>query len=264
MKKILIAIPHYGSSNRKWLYKCLSEYNKFKNYSIDVHLYTTDNFDIPIFENLSIYNSSYDSSIGQMLVHEHKLWFNELKNDYDYYIYCEDDVFITSDVFESYVDIQSKLKSPFACGLMRYEFKDENGYKFLFDQHPVHSVHRGGNKIIKENYIIKDESYFEVYNIHQGCYILNRELLNRVIDSGHYLDRVGYYAGHPLEGAASDVYYKCGIIKLIPRNRVNELLVHHLPNKYVNMLPEIYTEDTTPNEIKISLTQTEMAPTYVL
>lgn len=263
MNKILLAIPHYGTNNRKYLISCLEQYNKFQNCKITVHIYSTEEFDVKQFTNLEIFFAIFPKSIGHMLVHQHKPWFVELRNQYDYYIYCEDDVFITNQHFENFIKYQSNLPDPFACGFLRYEYKPDSNYKYLFDQHPVHSIHRGGQTIIKSNYIINNESYFEVYNIHQGCYILTRSLLNRAIDSGRYLEQTNYYAGHPLEGAASDVYYKCGIIKVIPRKHVSNLLIHHLPNKYVNMLPDIYTEDTTPDDIKISIIDLHLKPIHV-
>jgi hypothetical protein len=63
-----------------------------------------------------------------------------------------------------------------------------------------------------------------------------------------------------LESAASDVYFNCGIIKVYPRNRVSELLVHHLPDKYVKMLPDVYTEEATPDDTKLMSLQKEMRP----
>ena len=263
MNKILLAIPHYGSTNRKYLLNCLREYNSFRDCQIVVHIYSTEEFNVSEFSNLTVYFSEFDSSIGQMLVHQHKPWFFELKDQFDYFIYCEDDVFITEWNFQTYIKEQKNLPTPFACGFLRYEHKPNKAYKFLFDQHPVHSIHRRGKEVIKNNYIINQNSYFEVYNIHQGCYILTKDLLDIAIKSGKYLDRQDYYAGHPLEGAASDVYYKCNITKVIPRLNISNLVVHHLPNKYVNMLPDIYTEETTPDDKKLEMMQIEKTPIYV-
>jgi hypothetical protein len=261
--KVLLAIPHYGSNNRQHLLTCLREYNSYKECEITVHIYATEEFDVSEFKNLNIFFAIFPKDIGQMLVHQHKPWFVELRNQFDYFFYCEDDILVPYVVFQTYLKIQKTLPSPYACGFLRYEHKPNNNYKFLFDQHPVHSVHRGGTTIIKSNYIINGEDYFEVYNIHQGCYLLTQELLNLAINKNTYLDQSGYYAGHPLEGAASDVYFKCGITKVIPRSEVSNLIVRHLPDKYVNMLPDIYTELTTPDDVTISTTQKDLNPVYV-
>ena len=264
IKTILVAIAHYGSNNREYLEKCLREYQAyFPEYVVTVYLYLTEMIDVKEYPGLKIYVTIYKPEIGKMLVVQHKQMFHELRGLYDYYIYCEDDVAISLTKFNSYASIQNELPVPYVCGFLRYEYKDGNPYRFLFDQHPIHSCHRGGTTVIKSNYIIKNEPYFEVYNFHQGCYVLTRKLLQHAIDSGKYLEQDNYYVGSPLEGAASDVFYKCGIVKVIPRNRVDKLLVPHLPNKYVKMLPDIYTENTTPNEVVISQLQTELEPVYV-
>jgi hypothetical protein len=264
MKSILVAIAHYGSNNREYLEKCLHEWQcYYPDYSVHVCLYLTEMIDVKDFPGLTIYVKLYKPEIGKMLVVQHKQLFHDLRNQYDYFVYCEDDVAISLNKFKAFESVQENLPVPYVCGFFRYEYKDGNGYKFLFDQHPIHSCHRGGTTIIKSNYIIKNESYFEVYNFHQGCYVLTKKLLQHAIDSGKYLEQDNYYVGSPLEGAASDVFYKCGIVKVLPRNRVSELLVPHMPNKYVRMLPDIYTEQSTPDDIKISEWQMDIEPIYV-
>ena len=171
---------------------------------------------------------------------------------FDYYIYCEDDVLITKENFETFVNVQKNLPPPYVCGFLRYELKDGDDYKYLIDCHPAHSCHRGGGKkIIKDNYTINGKSYFEPYNIHQGSHILANYVLEAVsLGKNSYFKKESHYAG-VLEGAASDVYLDCGLIKVIPRDDVSKLLTHHLPNKYVKMLPDIYIKDTTPDDRKI-------------
>jgi hypothetical protein len=263
MKKVLLAVAHYGSSNRARFLQCFKEYCSFQKYEITAHLFLTEDFNCDEFRNIDIIKHIYAPSVGQMLVQKHKQTFVEERRNFDYYLYCEDDVFITENNVDTYVTIQSVLPSPFSCGFLRYEYKGDNPYKFLFDNHPVNSVHCGGTTTIKGNYIINNIPFFEVYNVHQGCYLLTQELMNKAIDSGKYLESHNYYAGGPLEGAASDVYFKCGVTKVIPRSRVSDLLVHHLPNKYVHMREDVYTEDTTPDDVKIATMQTELQPIYV-
>ena len=42
-----------------------------------------------------------------------------------------------------------------------------------------------------------------------------------------------------------------GLIKVIPRENLDKLLIRHIPNTYVQKLNYFYTEDSTPNDIKL-------------
>ena len=173
-------------------------------------------------------------------------------------MYCEDDILITEANFDAYVDIQNKLPLPYVCGFLRYENKVGSDQKWLIDNHPSSSCLRFGKTVIKDNYILNGEDYFEVYNFHQGCYVLTKKLMNYVIDGGFYRTFNDHYAGRELKGAASNVFMKGGITKVIPRKRVGELLIHHLPNKYMSTDPN-FTDDIVPTEKQIAL----MQPRYV-
>ena len=252
--KVLLAIAHYGSKNRKFLMRCLREYNSFQKYTFEVHLYVTEEFNLSEFSNLTIYLHIYPLHVGENLVLQHRDMFVANRDKFDYYMYYEDDVLITESIFDSYIDVQNKLPLPYVCGFLRYENKTGNDRKFLIDNLPVNSCLRWGITVVKENYTINGEKYFEVYNFHQGGYLFPKRTMNFVFDSTNYLVCHDFYAGRALEGAASDVFRKCGVIKVIPRNRVSELVVHHLPDKYVNT-HEAYTEESTPDDKQIALMQ---------
>jgi len=264
MKDILLAMAHYGSTNRNYFLSCLREYNSFKKYVLDVHLYLTEELDVSEFSNLKITQHIFDPSIGHYLTHEHKQLFAENLDLYNYFIYSEDDMLITESHMDAYVGVQLMLSTPFVCGFMRYELRKDSDYKFLIDNHPIHSCHRGGNRVVKDNYMIFSEPYFEVYNFHQAFYILPNSLMRFVLNSGRYMENDYHYAGI-LEGAASNIFFKCGLIKIIPRNRVSEFIVHHLSDRYANRadLAHIYTTEQTPDDEKMKIMQLDLPPIYV-
>lgn len=250
--KFMLCIAHYGMANRQHIIKCLNEYDKFEKYDIDCHLDLTDPIDLPEFKRIKIYTHFYKKDIGMSLTMEHRKKMASKLNDYDIFLYAEDDIFITEKNIDSWIDIQNTLPKGFVCGFLRYEQKEGDSYKFLFDTHPTHSSHRYGretNTIFKEGFIINGEKYLELYNIHQGCYILTREMLTTVIDSGKYLEDENHYVGI-LEGAASNVFYKCGLIRILPAKKIENLLVHHSCNKYVKKLEYFYTKESTLDDKK--------------
>ena len=249
MNSILISIPHYGSKNRKYLFESLTELNLFKKYKLDIHIYCTDKVNFDEFDNLYITQHIFNKNIGVNLTHQHKKLFLNHINDYDYFMYLEDDVLIKESTIDSFIEEQNSLPFPFICGFLRYELKENNQYKFLCDCHPCHSVHRNGFNVVKSNYLINNKKYFEPYNIHQASYILTKNIFHE-ISKEKYLDEYNNYVGI-LEGAASNVYYNMGLIKVIPRENLDKLLIRHIPNTYVQKLNYFYTEDSTPNDIKL-------------
>lgn len=248
--KILLAIAHYGKENRQYLFECLNEYNNF-GHKIDCHLYLTDEIDVSAYSNLNITKHICFLSLGHYLTYEHRKLFADSQGIYNYYIYCEDDVKITKQAFETAVQVNKSLPFPYVCGFLRYELQDGEDYKYLIDCHPAHSVHRQGSTIIKQRLVINGNEYLEPFNFHQGSYCLSSQTLDYVLTSKRYLERDGGYAGIR-ESAASDVFFKCGLTKVIPIDKVSSLLTHHLANKYVKMLPNVYTQKQTPDDNKFA------------
>jgi len=248
-KTILLCIANYELTNRNNLAKCLTEYNSFQDYKIDCHLFLTQPIDITPYPNIRFIIHTFSALLGQGLVLEHKRVMIDSVGRYDYYLYSEDDIFITENNIKEWEKFQSKIPNPFSCGFLRYENKSVSDYKFLFDTHPTHSVHRqGAGKIVKEKFLFGEDEYVDLYNIHQGCYLITNSILETVVSSGKYDECVNLYVG-TLEAGASDVYYKCGITRVLPTKNIKGLLVHHMSDKYVKKLPEFYTEESTMNEV---------------
>ena len=81
---------------------------------------------------------------------------------------------------------------------------------------------------------MRGESEFAFFtNEHSACYALTRAQLRRAIDSGGFLVAPHEGKYDLLCTAATDPYTQCGMKKLICISRIEDFLVHHLPNKYV-------------------------------
>lgn len=241
--KLLICIPSYELKNREHLHTILKEYDFYTNMDIDIHLFLTKDIETPHTKHL------YDASLKEMLAHEYKKIFEQHKDDYDWFLFSEDDILIKESVLTTCMEETEKMSYPYVCGMMRYEYKPNSDYKYLIDHHPAHSIHRGGNKSIKSIIISDNRQYIDFYNVHQASSLLNKKTLQIVMQNENYFKNREYVG--ILESAGSGVYYNCGITKLIPVNKSKDLLIHHLPNRYVNMLPDVYNENETPNEIKL-------------
>ena len=70
-------------------------------------------------------------------------------------------------------------------------------------------------------------------NEHSGCYIISRKQLHRAINSGGFLVGPHQRKYDLLCAAATDPYTQCGLRKLICISHLQEFLVHHIANKYI-------------------------------
>jgi SAM-dependent methyltransferase len=76
---------------------------------------------------------------------------------------------------------------------------------------------------------------FAIYsNHHAACYMLSRRQLKRAIESGGF--DVGPHEERYdlLVSAATDPYVQCGLTKLICISHVDDFIVSHLPNRYLD------------------------------
>lgn len=255
MLNILVCIPNFGTGNRIHIKRVLTEFKSYTKYNLSIHLLLTDDFDTTEFAPLKIEKHLYPGHIGESLPHTHKQIFEQQLQNYDYFLYIEDDLLLKESLVDTFMEETKILPPHMVCGFLRYENKLGAEGHYLIDCHPDHAGHRGGkDKIIMHNYLINGIEYFELYNLHQGCYLLSRQQLSDVIKTGRYfLDFWrGGYAGI-LESAGSDVFFRCGIVKVIPRKKIQQLLLHHLPDKYVNRVPDVYRNHLTPTDTQLAI-----------
>ncbi|MFW9882517.1 MAG: hypothetical protein ACFFG0_56365 [Candidatus Thorarchaeota archaeon] len=269
-KKILVVISNYGTKQLPYLKGVLQEYNNFKKYKIKIILLTTEYIKNLNYPNLAIKQEIFDKSLGLWLTHKHKKYIFENKNYFDIFIYSENDIPINEDNLDIFRKHSENLKNTnLILGFLRYEQKN----KYLIDCHPRHTASRIRfyslikpflsflpfsivkkyklHPIVRKfNIKINNHNYFEVQNVHQGSYVLAKEHLKKVLDSGNYFNEKINYAGIR-EGAASNVYIMCGLTKVISIEDLENSLIHHLPDSYIDVHPTYIKEQAlTPKQLK--------------
>jgi 2-polyprenyl-3-methyl-5-hydroxy-6-metoxy-1,4-benzoquinol methylase len=156
----------------------------------------------------------------------HKSMFADRANDYDLFIFSEDDILITEKNVRAFLQLCTILHEDEIPGFLLKEISADGTLNY--PQAHVHfhwdpsSVCRRGN-----------ETFAFFTNEHAASYILTRNQLQRAIASGGFL--VQPYEGKydMLCSAATDPYTRCGLRKLICISRLDECSLHHLPNKYI-------------------------------
>lgn len=224
--RVLVAIANHGTKNRHYLDRLLAEYRAMGNYALDVVVLSNVPKDLGPDIEVRVGLPSADP---WSLPFAHKRLFAERSEDYDLFIYSEDDTLLTERGIEAFQEATRVLPDDCIAGFMRFEV-DPQGRKFCSSIHShyhwdIRSVVRHGGFIFARH-----------TNEHAACFILTRMQLKRAIASGGFLlppERRDY--GMP-ETAATDPYSQCGMRKLICISHFDDFLLHHLPNVYCGKL----------------------------
>lgn len=216
--KIKVAIANYGYAQRGYLKQVISELKSFKTHSVDITVYTT----IPLNEK----HIMFPDSVGHDLPFKCRKDMADSINDYDLFLYLENDMLVTEDNINAHLEHQATLPEKQVSGFIRYELSETK--KILVDLNP------SWGKIVIES--IGDN--FSVVNDHQGSWLLNKEQLQHCIDSGKFVIDKHHGRGGALEQGASDPYSECKLKRVLPKDLklLERLQIQHLSAKYVNRM----------------------------
>jgi len=223
--KILTVISNYGTSNNDALKEVFRELRSM-TYDVDIVVLS----DIPKDFGPDIrVKVGLPTKDPWTLPFAHKEVFAENLNDYDLFLYNEDDIRITEAHINAFVEATKILNDDEIAGFMRFELGGD-GTKYFCDVHArfhwdPSRTRRRGNQVF---------GFFT--NEHAGSFVLTQDQLRRAIDSGGFLvpPHRGRY-GLP-ESAATDPYTQCGFRKMISLTNFDYFIVHHMSNKYVGRL----------------------------
>lgn len=219
--RVLVAIANYGSKNIQYLNRLIQEYRSMPCHTEIIILSNVPKElgpDVEVVVGLPT-RDPWSLPFG------HRKIFAERLEEYDLFIYSEDDILITWKNIESFLQLTNVLSEANISGFLRYEL-DSTGKKWYPDfLGPYHWLADSLKNV-------GQYTFAEFSNVHSACYMLTREQLKRAINSGGYL--VGPHKGRYdlLCSAATDPYTQCGFRKVIGISHISDILVHHLPNRY--------------------------------
>jgi SAM-dependent methyltransferase len=221
---ILVAIASWGTKNDQYLLQLLTEY---RSMSLDVKVVVLSNIHKEVPPEVEVVVVDLKGDNPWSLPFAHKEIFASRLNDYDLFVYSEDDTLITERNLHAFREISAVLPEGEIPGFLRFE-RGPDGERNFPDVH-AHFHWDPGSVRSRAKYTL---AFFT--NEHSACYVLTRQQLRSAIDSGGFLVRPhssGKYL--LLETASTDPYTQCGFTKLICISQMEDFLVHHLPNKYV-------------------------------
>jgi len=156
----------------------------------------------------------------------HKKILADGLNDYDLFIYSEDDTLITESNIDAYLNACAILKENEIPGFFRFERGSDGQVNYP----EVHGPFHWDSQSVRR----RNECVFASFtNEHSACYILTRDQLARAIASGGFLVEPHHGKYDLICTAATDPYTQCGFEKVIGLTPLNDFLVHHLPNVYL-------------------------------
>jgi hypothetical protein len=229
--KLLISIATYGTKNFKYLNQVIDNYKTFKKYDIDIIVHGT----IPL-DRTDITFISHENPKNTVFFHRQEFVYNA--DNYDFFIFSEDDILINEYTLDMYIEFDTKLSINECLGFLRFERIYEDIHtKYLIDMWKV-----PGHPVSNTNINIGDEKYFSIINPHQSCYILNKDKLKFVINNSNYLIDSDTITTNVLESASSGIfvewYHGTGVLrKLLPTDptKFEKCLIEHLPGNHCNI-----------------------------
>jgi len=226
--KILVAIANYGSKNQAYLERLIDEY-KSMSYGIDIVVLSDTpkalGADIKVKVGLPTKNP-WSLPFG------HKELFAERIDEYDLFIYSEDDTLVKQENIDAFLKVTKVLPKNEIAGFFRYE-ENSTGKVRCLSMPDIHAYYHWLPNSVKS---LGEYTFASFSNKHSACYILTQEQLKKAIASGNYL--VGPHEGRYdlLCTAATDPYTQCGFRKMICISHIGDFLLHHLPNQYIGRM----------------------------
>ena len=255
-QRILVAIASYGSGNDSFLRRMISE---FRSMSFDIDIVIISNIEKYIDHQIKIVVGLPNKNPWSLPFAHKKLFVNKLE-DYDLFIYAEDDILITEANVRAFLDATRVLREDEVAGF----FRVEKGPDGMVSYPEAHSHHHWVTTSVRKRGVY---TLAEFTNEHAACYMLTQAQLRKAINSGGF-DVAPHEEKYDLLcTAATDPYTQCGLTKLIPVSHIDDFTVHHMSNKYVGRIgvdgPELSRQIEALHQIEraeaapISLIQAE-------
>ena len=224
--KILVAIANHGTKNRRFLDRLISSYRAMRYDVTIVVLSDKPKEDLPTDIEVLV---GAPTSNPMSLTFAHRRLFVQRARDFDLFIYSEDDTLIEERHIDAFTQMNALLPDDEIAGFMRYELRPSGERSYC----SAHSFFRWDTETVR---VCNGELFASFTNPHSAMFMMTREQLRKAIDSGGFSVPPHEGVWGMLEAAATDPYLRCGFKRRIAISRIDEFLLHHLPNKYLDEL----------------------------
>lgn len=223
--KLLVTIGCFGGKNLDFLAELIRSY---KAMPMDVDI-------VVISEALRDYGPEVETVFESpetdpwFVPFGHKRVLSERVENYDLFIYSEDDMLATERNIRAFLDLSPLLAPDEIAGFLRYEIDRAGNWSFPEVHKSFHwkpeTVRRRGTHLVAE---------FSCE--HAAFYLLTQAQLKQCISHGRYLLPPAPHRYDFLCTGATDPYTLSGFRKVIGISSLIDFSIHHLPNRYVGQL----------------------------
>ena len=223
--RVLVVIANHGTKNLTFLDEVLAAY---RNMSYDVRI-------VVLSDRPKDFGPDVEVRVGaptedpRSLPFAHQQILADGIDDYDLFVYSEDDTLVTESNLRAFVEATRRLPTDLVPGFLRYEERPSGQRSYMafhtsFRWDPSSATTVNGVDVARYT------------NAHSAMYVLTRDQLRLAIDSGGYLVPPHHGINSLMVSAATDVYTQCGLTRVICTSAIQEFLLHHLPNVYLDRL----------------------------
>jgi 2-polyprenyl-3-methyl-5-hydroxy-6-metoxy-1,4-benzoquinol methylase len=251
--KILVGIANHGTGNDAYLGRLIEEYRKME-YTVDLVVFSNVRKEVAAGIEVIV---GLPSRNPWSLPFAHKKVFAERADQYDLFIYTEDDTLITQRNIDAFLSATQVLPSNEIAGFLRTEVGADGRRYFS-------TVHSHFHWVANSVCVRGDRVFAYFTNEHSACYLLTREQLKRAIASGGYLTEPYEGKYDMLVTAGTDPYTQCGMKKMICISHLEDFVLPHLPNKYVGRMGLEESELCRQVEALLAISRGERAATTLL
>jgi hypothetical protein len=222
---MLVGIVNFGRKNDSYLRLVLDGYRSMP-WKADIVVLSNEPKSLPHGVELRVLSvpqepMHFPMHLRQLLYDRHA--------DYDLFAGTEDDVLLLPVHAKAFLECAEFMGTADVPGFLRYEI----GTSGL----SVHDMHAHFWWDLDSVRKFGPWAMAQPTNLHSAAYLLTREHLEKAVASGHFLDcpvRTRDYG--LLEESTTHLYTHCGLRKWVPIDRLDDFLLHHLPNKYIGRL----------------------------
>jgi 2-polyprenyl-3-methyl-5-hydroxy-6-metoxy-1,4-benzoquinol methylase len=222
--KILVAIASYGTRNDRYLAEVIRRYRAMP-YTID--LVVLSNIPKEVGPGVKV-QVGLPAKDPWSLPFGHKKLFADNLDNYDLFIYSEDDTPLSERNIEAFLRVSEILPENEITGFVRSE-NGRDGKRYFCD---VFGPFHWDLATVQKR---ADYTFAYFTNEHSACYALTRKQLQRAIASGGFVVPPHAEKYDLLVTAATDPYTQCGFKKLLCISHLDDFTVPHLPDKYVGI-----------------------------
>jgi len=222
MKKILTVLVNYGENQLQYLEKIIKELKSFEKYDVSIIVNSNVSLDIEGIDQVNVIELKNYQLLP--LTCKQVIW--DHKDDFDIFLFGENDHLFKEHHIDNYLHYTSILPENRIAGLIQYEENETGKY------YPAYHAHYDWDYNSVEEYGNKKFAHFT--NLHQATFIITKEQLHKIGSKYDFTQFFGKSHYSVKCKVNTDVYQFCGMKKVICISDFESNLIHHLPNIYIN------------------------------